>query len=243
MARTNKSKKSSYNFFQSVFFLLVFLTAAYVLTRSSIFEVREIRVIGNTSLSRENIISVAGINPGENIFRIDLKAAAEKLKVVSLIKTVEMSRRLPSAVEIKVAERAACALLPVDTGFIQVDDEGVYIQKGDVGINQLPVVTGIVFDLPQPGEQIKSEKLDLAIGVIRGVSPELPPRLSEIYIEGDQAVVYTLDGIQCRLGASADLKQKGEVLAKILEGLKTKGKRIEYIDLSHAASPVVKYIE
>lgn len=244
MTRTKRPKRSpGYNFFQSVFFLLVFLTAAYVLARSSIFEVREIRVLGNTTLSRENIVSVSGINPGENIFRLDLKAASEKLKAVSLIKTAELYRRLPSAVEIRVAERAAWALLPVETGFIQVDDEGVYIQKGAVGPNQLPVLTGIKFDLPQPGGKIKSEKLDIALEVMRGVPAELTSRLSEIYIEGDQAIIYTLEGIQCRFGAPVDLRQKGAVFLNILEGLKTKGKRIEYIDLSHAASPVVKYIE
>lgn len=244
MTGTKRPKRATgYNFFQSVFFLLVFLTAAYVLARSSVFEVREIRVLGNTTLSRENIISVAGINPGENIFRLDLKEAAEKLKVVSVIKTAELNRRLPSAVEIRVAERVACALVPVETGFILVDDEGVYIQKGDVGINQLPVVTGLKFDLPSPGGKIVSEKLDVALEVISGVPPGLLARLSEIFIEGDQAVVYTLDGIQCRFGAPVDLRQKGEVFLKILEGLKAKGKRIEYIDLSHAASPVVKYIQ
>lgn len=244
MSGTSRSKRSSgYNYIQSVFFLLLFLTAAYVLARSSVFEVREIRVLGNTTLSRENIISVAGINPGENIFRLDLKAAAEKLKVVSVIKTSELNRRLPSAVEIKVVERVACALVPVETGFIQIDDEGVYIQKGDVGISQLPVVTGLKFDLPLPGGKIMSEKLDVALEVVRGVPPGLLVRLSEIFIEGDQAVVYTLDGIQCRFGAPVDLRQKGEVFLKILEGLKTKGKKIEYIDLSHAASPVVKYIQ
>lgn len=222
---------------------MVFLTAAYVLARSSVFEVREIRVTGNNSLSREKIVSSAGINPGENIFKLDLKSAAEKIKVISMIKSVDMSRNLPWTVEIRVEERKPVALLPVDSGFIQVDDEGFYIQKGNVGLNGLPVITGLKFEVPSPGGQVKAEKLVKALEVVRGFPGELLPLLSEVYTDGDQAVVYTLDGVQCRLGTLADLKQKGEVLVKILGGLKTKDKRIEYIDLSFTGSPVVKYIE
>lgn len=223
--------------------MLVFLTAAYVLARSSVFEVREIRVVGNNSLAREKIVSVSGINPGENIFKLDLKNSAEKLKAIPVIKSVDMSRKLPSAVEIKVEERRPRALLPVQGGFISVDDDGVYLQKGDIVSSQLPVVTGVSFTVPAPGGQIKSEALDTALGVVKEIPPGLLPLLSEVNINGGQVVAYTLDGIQCRLGTAADMKQKGEVFIKVLNELKVKGKRIEYIDLSYTGSPVVKYVE
>ncbi|MCL6479360.1 MAG: FtsQ-type POTRA domain-containing protein [Peptococcaceae bacterium] len=236
-------KISRYNLIQSIFFVIVFLTAAYVLARSSVFEVREIRVTGNNSLAGEKIVAVSGISPGENIFKLDLKASAEKIRVMPFIKSVELSRDLPSAVEIRVQERKPCALLPVDSGFIQVDDEGVYLQKGDIAVNQFPVVTGVKCTAPAPGEQVKSEALDKALMVIKELPPGLLPQLSEVNVDGDQAVAYTLDGIQCRLGTVADLQQKGEVFMKVLNELKIKGKKIEYIDLSYTGSPVVKYVE
>ena len=236
-------RPSRYGFLQSIFFIIVFLTAAYVLARSSVFEVREIRVAGNNSLPREKIISVSGINPGENIFKLDLKSSAEKIKSIPFIKSVEMSRKLPSAVEIRVEERKPLALLPVEGGFIQVDEEGVYLQKGDIAASQLPVVTGVSFSLPAPGGQIKSESLGAVLEVVRGIPPGLLPMLSEVNMEGGQAVAYTMDGIQCRLGTASGLQQKGEVFMKVLNELKVKGKRIEYIDLSYTGSPVVKYVE
>lgn len=237
------NKASGYNLWQSAFFLIVFLTAAYILARSSVFEVREIRVVGNSSLSREKIISASGINPGENIFKLDLKASAERLKGIPLIKSVEISRRLPSAVEITVEERRARALLPVEGGFIQVDSDGVCLQKGDIASSQLPVVTGVKFVVPAPGGQVKSEALGRALTVVMGFPAGLLPMLSEVNVDGDHLIAYTLDGIQCRLGAATDVQQKGEVLIKVLDELKVKGRRIEYIDLSHTGSPVVKYVE
>ncbi len=236
-------KRSGYNLVQSIFFVLVFLTAAYVLARSSVFEVREVRVLGNSSLTREKIVSVAGINPGENIFKLDLKSSAERLKAIPLVKSVDMARKLPSAVEIRVEERKPRALLPVAGGFIQVDDEGVCLQKGDIAADQLPVVTGAKFSPPAPGSRVESEALMNALAVVRGLPGGLLPMLSEVNVEGDQVVAYTLDGIQCRLGTAVDVQKKGEVLAKVLSELKVKGRRIEYIDLSYTASPVVKYVE
>ncbi len=223
--------------------MLMFLAAVYVLARSPFFEVREIMVEGNNSLSAENIISVSGINPGENIFKINLKLSAERIRVLPVVKRVDMSRKLPSTVAIRVEERKPLALLPVDGGFIQVDDEGVHIQKGDIASNQLPVVTGVTFAVPEPGGRIMSGALKTALAVVGEIPPGLLPQLSEINIDGDQITAYTLDGIQCRLGSASGMKQKGEVFMKVLSELKAKGKRIEYIDLSYTGTPVVKYVE
>jgi len=240
-AGVRRSRKG--NLWQSIFFGLLFLLTAYVLARSQFFEVREIRVAGNDTLGREEIISVAGINPGENIFKLDLRKASEKLKVIPVVKSVEMYRRLPSAVEIKIQERKPAALLPVGGGFIQVDGDGVYIRKGSAGMDQLPVVTGVTAFVPVVGQKVESEALATALEVIKGLPAALIIRLSEINISEDQVVAYTLDGIQCRLGTVSDLGQKGDVFMKVLDELKVKGKRIEYIDLSYAGSPVVKYME
>jgi cell division protein FtsQ len=237
------NKAFGYNLWQSAFFLIVFLTAAYILARSSVFEVRQIKVAGNGSLSQEQIISVSGINPGENIFKLDTKSSAEKLRGIPLIKSVEISRKLPSAVEIRVEERRARALLPVEGGFIQVDGEGVCLQKGDIASSQLPVVTGVKSSVPAPGGQVKSEALGRALTVVMGFPAGLLPMLSEVNVDGDHVIAYTMDGIQCRLGTATDIQQKGEVLVKVLDELKVKGKRIEYVDLSHTGSPVVKYVE
>ncbi|HBV98999.1 MAG: hypothetical protein JL50_18870 [Peptococcaceae bacterium BICA1-7] len=244
MASLRKAKKASrHSFLNSIFFITLFLAAAYILARSSLFEVREIKVTGNAALDRDQIVSISGLSPGENIFRINLQSASEKLRAIPMVKNVDMTRRLPSTVQIKVEERKPVALMPVEAGFIQIDGEGVYIKKGDIGQDQLPVITGVEFPGPVPGGKIVSEKLDLALAVVKGLPAQLLPQLSEINAEGDQAVIYTLDGTRCRLGVSEDLGQKGEVLLKVLDGLKEKGKKIEYIDLTYAGSPVVKYTE
>lgn len=235
--------KSKYHFLQSLFFIMVLLTAAYVLARSSVFEVSQIKVAGNDTLSSDRIIAASGINPGENIFKLDLKASSLKLKSNPFIKKAELTRKLPDTVEIQLEERRPRAVLPFEGGFVQVDEEGVCLQKGSLGTSSLPVITGVKFMTPAPGGQIQSEALQKALTVVKELPGGLIPMLSEIHVQGDQIIVYTLEGIQCRLGTASDAQQKGEVLMKVLNELKEKGKKIQYIDLSYTGSPVVKYQE
>lgn len=238
-----KRRLSNFNLYKRLFFAIMLMTAIYVLARSPVFEVKEVRVVGNNALSVEELVQASGINTGVNIFRLDLKSSAEKVKTIPLIKNAEINRIFPNTVEIIVKERQPLALLPVQNGFIQIDEDGVCLQKADLTSGNIPVITGINFKPPVPGEQVESESLKNGLKVIKGFPAGLLPMISEIHVEGEQVIAYTLDGVQCRLGIPGDVQKKGEVFMKVLEELKGKGKRIIYIDLSRADSPVVKYAE
>lgn len=238
-----KKRLSNFNLYKRLFFIILLMTATYVLARSPVFEVKEIRVVGNNALTVEKLVATSGINTGVNIFRLDLKSNAEKVKAIPLIKSVEINRVFPSTVEIVVQERQPIALLPIQGGFIQVDEDGFCLQNSNLTSSQIPVVTGISFKAPVPGGKITSESLKKGLAVAKGLPAGLIPMISEIHVDGEQVIVYTLDGIQCRLGIPGDVQQKGEVFMKVLEELKGKSKRIVYIDLSRADSPVVKYAD
>lgn len=237
-------KKRRYNLWESIFFVFVALLALYILVRSPLFEVKKIVLEGNHFLGSEKIISVSGVNKGENIFKANLQEASERLKIIPMLKSADVSRKLPSTVVIKVTERTPLALLPSSDGFVQVDGEGVYLQKGLSSDRNLPVITGLKCVIPPPGKPVKGEGLEAALGVVGQLPAVLLPELSEVNIgvQGD-VILYTLDGVQCRLGTISDISEKGLVLSRVLSGLKAKGKKIAYIDLSYVGSPVVKYFD
>jgi len=92
------------------------------------------------------------------------------------------------------------------------------------------------------GQACQRRGIGVALGVVDQLPAVLLPELSEINIgtQGD-VCLYTLDGVQCRLGTASDIPKKGLVLSRVLSELKAKGKKIAYIDLSYVGSPVVKY--
>jgi cell division protein FtsQ len=237
-----RRRQPGWNIFESVFFVLLVLITGFVLLRSPFFEVRSIVVQGNQIVDQGRIKSVSDIAPGENIFKVDLKEAAEKLKLIPMIKDVQVTRSLPSTVVIVVEERKPAGILPTGEGFIEVDGEGVYLQKANACVPGLPVVTGINFNLPSPGDVINDVRLHEALAVITGLSGETVAGLSEVHIDEDRQIkLYTIEGIECRFGLAEDIQEKGNIFTELLKELRNQQDRINYIDLSCADKPVVFY--
>jgi cell division protein FtsQ len=236
------SGKKKWNVLESVFFILIVIVSGYVLLQSPIFEVHRVLVRGNENISEEQIISLANIGIGENIFKVDLNTARANLELHSMIKEVQVVRSLPSSVVINVYERKPLALLPTREGFIKVDEEGVYLQEAKAGTPGLPVLTGIEYELPNPGQAVQSERLGDALKVITGLPASVVASLSEVHSGKDgQIIIYTLEGIQCRLGLAMEIPEKGAILEQLLLQLSIHKDKINYIDLSCVGQPVVFY--
>lgn len=231
-----------FNLGESIFFILLIALAMFILIGSPLFEIRQITVEGNEFFSGRKIVAVSGIELNTNIFKVNLAEAVDRLKTMPMLKEAHITRDLPSRIVIRVIERKPVAFLPSAGGFILVDAEGVYCRDGKIGEASLPVITGPSVSIPPAGQVIKDNDLQIALKVINSLPGELAGDLSEIHVDKHKGVVlYTLGGIQCRLGPPEDLIRKGSVLGQVLGRLE--GKKIEYIDLSIAGFPVVKYKE
>lgn len=237
-----RRRQKKWNVVESIFFILLVLVTGYVLLRSPFFEVHRVQVRGNQFLSEEKIRSVADIGIGINIFKLDLAVASSNLKLVPMIKEAQVARSLPSTVVITVKERSPLGLLPTKEGFIEVDEEGVYLQKASAGTPGLPVITGVQGDIPNPGQVVRAERLGDALVVIGGLPGEAVANLSEVHVDEDgQIRIYTIEGIQCRFGSATEIQEKGAVFSQLLLELRKQGAKVKYIDLSCAGQPVVFY--
>ncbi|MDF9409924.1 FtsQ-type POTRA domain-containing protein [Pelotomaculum isophthalicicum JI] len=210
--------------------------------KSPLFEIKQVVIRGNLYLAEENIRTEADINMGINIFKINLAAVADKLKMMPMIKDARVTRVLPSTVLINVTERRPLGLLPVGNSFVEVDEEGICLQKAGSGVPGIPIITGIKVDAPGLGERVKAEHLEDALMMTSGLPDEVINKLSEVHVDQNgQIKAYTLDRIQCRLGEAVDIREKGVVLARILQEMQKQGAKVKYIDLTSVGKPVVKY--
>ncbi len=237
-----RRKPKSLNLFQSIFFVLLVVVAGYVLLSSPLFEVKKVLVRGNHFLSEEKIRSVADIGLGVNIFKLDLASNAANLTLIPMLKEAQISRTLPSTVVINVKERVPIGLVTTGEGFIEVDEEGVYLIKAGAGAPGLPVITGVQAEVADLGQRVKSEKLGDALAVVKGLPAGTVANLSEVHVDDDgQIIIYTLEGTQCRFGLPVDIQEKGTILAQILVELRKQGAKVNYIDLTCAGQPVIYY--
>lgn len=229
------------HFVQSVFFILLVATVSYILLQSPFFEVKTITVDGNRQLNEQEIKNFSGITLGTNIFKLNLAKAEERLSLVPLLKNTKLERVLPNKIAIHVVERKAVALLPVQNSFIKVDEDGVYLQKGNIA-SALPIITGLNVKVNGPGESIESKYLPIVLNTLEKLPRSLSIKLSEINInEAGQVCIYTLEGVQGRMGLPKEIEYKGMVFQQVLNNLEKSGEEIQYVDLSNPKVPVVKY--
>jgi len=235
-------KKRKWNAPESLFFIFLVLITGYVFLRSPLFEIQRVVVRGNQYLVEDNVRNAADIGLGVNIFKINLAAAADRLKTVPMIKEARVTRVLPSTVLITVTERRPLGLLPAGNGFFEVDEEGICLQQTGSGVPGVPIITGVQVDVVKPGEIVETELLADVLMMISGLPDEVVNQLSEVHIDPDgQIKAYTLDRIKCRLGEAVEVREKGVVLARILQELQKQGAKVDYIDISSSGKPVVKY--
>ena len=109
---------------------------------SPIFNVSEIKVIGNNSTSTEKIIGLSKINIGENVFKINKKRVEKEIKTNGYIEVVSIHRVLPDKIEIKIQERTPTFIIENGNGYTYINNQGYVLEVSTEKID-LPIIIGI----------------------------------------------------------------------------------------------------
>lgn len=137
-ARINKLKRK----LLLLFFLLIILFL--ILLFAPFMQIKTINCTGNNKISAEEIITASNINVGDNIIRINKKKAIDCIDDIPYIKSVDIDRKYPSAINIKVVECQVHAYVPLNDKFLYLDEDGKILEAADVQPNiTVPVITGV----------------------------------------------------------------------------------------------------
>ena len=200
------------------------------------FRISEVNFEGLNSLERETLESLAKIELGKNIFQIDLEEIRERLQNYPRVKEAIVFRRFPRRVEVKVKEREAVA-------FIKNRDRTYLIGEGGIILSQaplsqpLPLITGLGKGKAKVGERLKGAKLVMALDILEIFSSSALS-ISEIEL-GEQGPVVWIKEVKVFLGKEPERERQAKELKAILNDLKRRQEKAEYIDLRFN-NPVVK---
>jgi len=219
------------------------LGARWALT-SPRFTVTEVAVTGASRLRPEDVVAASGIGPGTNLFRLDRGAVVARLEALPLIRRAEMVRRFPNRVTLAVEERRPFTL--AHAGRLHwIDEQGVNLGPETRAVApKAPVITGLApSDLSADGGP--SARVAAGIALLRVLlrsETTLLQQISEIDVSRpDGPVLYTVDGIEVRLGADdweARLGRLQGVLAQVRSG----GEAVGTIDLRFRDQVVLKTV-
>jgi cell division protein FtsQ len=206
-----------------------------------LLRIREIRFEGLARATPAELLEISPVQRGDHLLLCDPDLVAAALRRHPWVAAAEVSRRLPAALTVKVAERRAAALVDL-AGLYLVDDRGEVFKRAVPGDGlDLPVVTGIsreawVERRPEVEPLLSAALALLARWAERGLDRRAP--VSEIHIDPDFGTTLWAgdDGLEVRLG-HGDLPDKLERLERVLSALAADGQRAEVLHLDNRRRP------
>jgi len=169
------------------------------------FAVGRIEVRGAARVSRAQILEAAAIAPGTSIFRVDTDAVVRRLLAIPGLRRAEVVREIPNRVVIAVEERRPFTL--VHAGRLHwLDEEGRLLgPTAEAVAPSVPIVSGLSEEELASMRMAPGPKARVAIDLIRALlrsGSALTAEISEIDVSRREGpVLYTLDGVEVRLGA------------------------------------------
>lgn len=100
-------------------------TNLYAATVSAGFKVENINVEGRKYTESDALMAVINIGTGDPIFSFDPHSAREQIEKISWVKSVQVQRRLPDTIYIKLEERIPAALWKEDEKLVLIDQNGI----------------------------------------------------------------------------------------------------------------------
>ena len=132
----------------------------YLVTRSEVLDVDRVTVRGTAQTPAAEVISAAGIKPGQPLVGLDLQAARERISRLPWVEEVYSTRHWNGSVRFSVSERTPAATLAVPGGWALTDARGRILSVTPeapagaipiVGLNIAGAAPGDWLDAPQRG--------------------------------------------------------------------------------------------
>jgi cell division protein FtsQ len=222
---------------------LVFLGYS-LLSSLTFFRLKNIEVSAAKRLTRREIMTIAGVEPGRDLLRMNLKKMGDQLALNPWVETVRIRRYYPDAISIAVTEREPLAVVNMGY-FYYLDKKGTVFKVLNQGDRlDYPVVTGFseedLNNDPAGTKEALKATCDL-LTLLREKCGFILADVSEIhYDKGYGFTLFTASGaLPVKIGAG-DFSAKFGRLARIYQNLKAQQQTIQYIDLDYNDKIIVK---
>ena len=136
-----KKQKKINKILKGLTLLLVIIGTITFAMLSPIFNLKNITVNGNNQISEEEIISLAGIQLEENIFRVSSLKITNNIKQNAYINEVSIDKKFPNTIEINIIERQPNYMLEYGNGYVYVNNQGYMLEISSIK-KELPIIIG-----------------------------------------------------------------------------------------------------
>jgi cell division protein FtsQ len=221
--------------------LMFWTVYRYALTTPR-FAIQNVEVIGNQRLSRAKVAEIAGVRVGQNIFATDTATLQRRLLDEPWIRTAQVTRDIPNALQVKITEHEAAALANVDDVLFLVTSDGEPFRPVAPGeAFDLPLITGLSSAELARDRKREVERIGMATDVLKQYTRLEQSRVhaaQEVHLEDDGRVtlIVGVRGLHLELGRD-NFRKKLQMASRVLAELGAKGGQPEAIFLDNETHP------
>jgi cell division protein FtsQ len=185
------------------------------------FAIASVALTGNVHMSREEVLSVAGVTGRTSLLFLDVEATRERLKTNPWIGDATVLKLYPGELQIRITEREAFALWQKDGRVSVIADDGTMLELYITpGLARLPLVVGL-----------GAEKRAKAFLALLDRYPEVRDQVRASILVGDRRWNLRLrNGLDVRL-PEAEVARALERLVALDRDAKLISREITSIDL------------
>ncbi|MCI8961994.1 MAG: FtsQ-type POTRA domain-containing protein [Clostridia bacterium] len=224
-----EKRMRKYRIIKSIFKLVIFIAlltglVVYAFT-SPIFNINEIRVLGNEEFSEEEYLKLSELKTGENIFNFRKSTIISNIKTNGYVESVKIKRKLPTKIDIIIEERTPTYLICLEEGqFAYINNQGYILEKSEIKL-PLSIITGISTNMENviEGNRLENEDLEKLQNVIQIIDAmkniEIEEELSKIDITNKNNYILTFEqeAKEVYLGDVSNLSSKILYMKCVLE--------------------------
>ena len=243
MAKAKRVRRSGKRFFRGIFLLLITGVIISIIVYVPFFTLIDIKLIGATYLTKDDIIKIANIYLGEPLFQLETDDVTRRLLSDLRIEEAKVRRDLPHTLEIEIKERKPSATIVCDYGYLDLDANGKVIDSyKNLKTMPIPMITGAVVHDLYIGDDVEDEMVKKILYFLQQLKESSLNKISEIAVVGeDYVVAYTnaSRSVQIRIGKLERLEEKARLTEDFLQDLELNPHPVEYVDFNYKA-PFIK---
>ncbi|MFD3157430.1 cell division protein FtsQ/DivIB [Haloimpatiens sp. FM7330] len=240
LIRSRKRKRTIIRIvFISILLISAFLTLLFKLPY---FNIKNIVVVNNKNVTKSDIMDLSNFKIGSNIFYINTKESVTNILSNPYILNVDIKRKLPNQILIKVNERKATFYAYVNKEYYIIDEKSMVLEKKEkINFMQLVKIIGFDSDNLQVGQPLPCND-DRKKQIIRSITDIINSnnngmKMSVVDIKNVYDIKAYYGNICIKLGNESNLKDKFNKAINIIQKQGIKNKK-GYIDVSFKGNPV-----
>ncbi|MEV5002999.1 cell division protein FtsQ/DivIB [Nocardioides sp. LML1-1-1.1] len=201
--------------------------SVYALYFSSWLRTDGVEVVGNEMITDKQLLAAAEVPTGGPLVRVDLAAIETRVKSLSAVKQVDVSRKWPHDVRIEVVERTPIAVLDLGSRMVALDAEGTSFPAPARAREGLPRI--------RVGSGADKDALREGAAVVAALAPEVSRLVDHVEVRTiDEIVLVLRDGRKVEWGSADRSTDKAAVLLQLLK------RKAQVYDVSVPGAPTTR---